>query len=214
MAAGLVFYIIVFIIMAYRTKTGSVLSVDITDAVIFGLLSLLSETVVYSAKIKGYVLEDKLHVMSETDQLTGLNNRNCYEWRLETYPSVYRKSICCLYIDVNGLHELNNTKGHKAGDEMLRYIADVVKMQFGGKDTYRIGGDEYVAFVLDDTEESIKEKILEMNTQINEKGYHVAVGYEYDDSKEVDISRLIVTAESKMYKDKSDYYKVHDRRIR
>ena len=50
MAVSLIFYIILFIIMAYRTKTGSVLSVDVTDAVIFGLLSLVSETVVYRAK--------------------------------------------------------------------------------------------------------------------------------------------------------------------
>lgn len=214
MAASLIFYIIIFIIMAYRTKTGSVLSVDVTDAVIFGLLSLVSETVVYRAKINGYVLENKLHIMSETDQLTGLNNRNCYEWRLGTYPTIYRRSICCIYIDVNGLHELNNTKGHKAGDEMLQYIADVVKKQFGVKDTYRIGGDEYVAFVLDDSEENITSKIDEMNAQVKEKGYHAAVGYEYFNSKDVDINKLIVKAESKMYKDKSEYYKEHDRRAR
>ena len=34
------------------------------------------------------------------------------------------------------------------------------------------------------------------------------------DKKDVDINNLIVSAESKMYKDKSDYYKAHDRRAR
>lgn len=214
MAGSLIFYIIAFIIMAYRTKTGSVLSVDITDAVIFGLLSLVSTTVVYRVKIRGYVLENKLHIMSETDQLTGLNNRNCYEWRLSTYSAMYRQSICCIYIDVNGLHELNNTKGHKAGDDMLQYIADVVKKQFGVRDTYRIGGDEYVAFVLDDTETAITGRIDEMKAQIKEQGYHAAIGCEHYAARDVDINKLIVQAESKMYKDKSDYYKEHDRRSR
>lgn len=214
MVGSLIFYIIIFIIMAYRTKTGSVLSVDVTDAIIFGLLSLVSTTVVYRVKIRGYVLENKLHIMSETDQLTGLNNRNCYEWRLGTYPSLYRQSICCIYIDVNGLHELNNTKGHKAGDDMLQYIAGIVQKQFGVRDTYRIGGDEYVAFVLDDTEQDIGNRIEEMKAQIKEQGYHAAIGCEYYASKDVDINKLIVKAESKMYKDKSDYYKEHDRRSR
>lgn len=214
MAGSLILYIIVFIVMAYRTKTGSVLSVDVTDAIIFGLLSIVSETVVYRAKIKGYVLENRLHIMSETDQLTGLNNRNCYEWRLGTYSDFYRRSICCIYIDVNGLHELNNTKGHKAGDEMLQYIADVVKKQFGKKDTFRIGGDEYVAFVLDGTIEDIEARISEMNAQIKEQGYHAAVGYEFVESRDADINKVIVMAESKMYKDKADYYKDHDRRAR
>ena len=152
--------------------------------------------------------------MSETDQLTGLNNRNCYEWRLDTYAAVYKHSICCIYIDINGLHELNNTKGHKAGDEMLQYIADVVKKQFGKKDTFRIGGDEYVAFALELSEEDVKSRIAEMNAQITEKGYHAAVGYAYHSGKTADINSMIVNAESKMYQDKAEYYKHHDRRVR
>lgn len=214
MAVALIFYIVAFIVMANKTKTGSILSVDVTDAIIFGLLSIVSESVVYRAKIKGYVLENQLHIMSETDQLTGLNNRNCYEWRLNTYPELYSRSICCIYIDVNGLHELNNTKGHKAGDEMLQYIADIVKKIFGKRDTYRIGGDEYVAFVIDGRLSDIQEKIKEMNEQVTEKGYHAAVGYEYEDHKGVSMNKLIVEAESMMYKDKSEYYKKHDRRAR
>ena len=214
MAASLVGYIIAFIIAARLTKTDPVMTIDIIDAVIFGLLAIVSETVVYRAKIKGYVLENKLHVMSETDQLTGLNNRNCYEWRLGTYPDLYKHSICCIYIDVNGLHELNNTKGHKAGDDMLCYIADTVRKQFGTKDTYRVGGDEYVAFCLDTPLDIIEKRMAEMTSQISEQGYHAAVGYEFSSEKNVDINNLIVLAESKMYKDKSDYYKKHDRRAR
>ena len=214
MAFGLIFYIIAFIVIAYRTKNDPVLSVDVTDAVIFGLLSIVSETVVYRAKIRGYVLEKKLHKMSETDQLTGLNNRNCYEWRLGRYPLMYKNSISCIYIDVNGLHELNNTKGHKAGDEMLRYVANAVKKQFGNNDSYRIGGDEYVAFALDISQEDARGKIKKMCEEISVKGYHAAVGFDVFEGKNVDMTSLIVTAESKMYKNKYEYYKTHDRRAR
>lgn len=214
MAISLIFYIIAFIIIALYTKTDPVLSVDITDAVIFGLLSIVSETVVYCAKIRGYVLERKLHIMSETDQLTGLNNRNCYEFRLETYPSQCKQSICCIYIDVNGLHELNNTQGHKAGDEMLRSIAEIVKRQFGSRDTYRIGGDEYVAFAVDRPLQETESLIGEMREQIAGQGYHAAIGYEFADARNMNIGNIIVMAESRMYRDKSDYYKQHDRRER
>ena len=156
-AGNLILFIIVFIVMALQTKKGAVLSADIMDAVIYGILALVSETVINRSKIRGYDLENKLHIMSETDQLTGLNNRNCYEMKIPLYHTQYNNSITCVYIDVNGLHELNNTKGHKAGDEMLCYIADAVRKQFGGKN--------------------------------------------------VDIDKLIVSAESKMYKDKADFYK-------
>ena len=214
MGLSIIVFIIVFIIMACRTKTGSTLSVDITDAIIFGILAIVAETVVNRANIRGYVLENRLHIMSETDQLTGLNNRNCYELRIPLYPSLYHTSICCVYVDVNGLHELNNTHGHKAGDEMLCFIADAVRKQFGQKDVYRVGGDEYVAFALDTSEEEIQKKIEAMRESITEHGYHAAIGYDYSEKKDIDISKLIVSAESKMYKDKAEYYKVRDRRQR
>jgi diguanylate cyclase (GGDEF)-like protein len=214
MALCLIFYIIVFIVAAFNTKTGATLSVDVSDAIIFGLLAIASGSIVIRAKIKGYVLENRLHIMSETDQLTGLNNRNCYEWKLKTYHEVSKKSLGCIYVDVNGLHDLNNTKGHKAGDEMLKFIANEVRKQFGVKDTYRIGGDEFVAFAIDGDEEAVERKVRELVSQVEEKGYHTAVGYEVMNHSELDVNQLIVQAESKMYKDKSEYYKNHDRRAR
>ncbi len=213
-ACSLIFYIIMFIIMACKTKTGATLAVDLTDAVIFGILAIISETVSNSAKIKGYVLEHRLQIMSETDQLTGLKNRNCYEMRLPQYPTSYRASICCIYVDANGLHELNNTKGHKAGDDMLCYIGNTLLRQFGPYDVYRVGGDEFVVFIFDDSEESIHSAVDEIRATINERGYHAAIGYEHYDKKKVDINKLIVDAESKMYKDKAEFYKVRDRRSR
>ncbi len=213
-ALSLIFFIIVFIIMACRTKTGSILSVDITDAIIFGILAIVSESVVNRVKIKGYVLENRLHIMSETDQLTGMNNRNCYELRIPQYHSMYCNSICCIYIDINGLHELNNTRGHKRGDEMLCYIADALKTQFGQEHTYRVGGDEYVAFVPDTPREEIEKRIGTLCETIEEHGYHAAIGYEYSEKKDQDINELIMSAETGMYRDKAEFYKVRDRRER
>ena len=211
MGGCIIFYMIFFIVAASYTKSGGVLSVDITDAIIFGILAVASGSIVISVKIKGYVLENKLHIMSETDQLTGLNNRNSYEWRLETYPKLCKKSICCIYIDVNGLHQLNNTQGHKAGDEMLQYIAKETQKQFGVKDTYRIGGDEFVAFSLDEDEAYVKEKLEQLTATVTEAGYHVAIGYELQ-TEDIHMNLLISNAEAKMYADKSAYYKQHDRR--
>ena len=56
--------------------------------------------------------------------------------------------------------------------------------------------------------------VRELVSQVEEKGYHTAVGYEVMNHSELDVNQLIVQAESKMYKDKSEYYKNHDRRAR
>ena len=52
----------------------------------------------------------------------------------------------CVYIDANGLHELNNERGHEAGDLMLRFVADSLMEQFPRGSLYRVGGDEFVVF--------------------------------------------------------------------
>ena len=61
--------------------------------------------------------------MSEIDMLTGVRNRNSYEQNLSIYPSLCKKNLSCIFADLNGLHELNNTKGHEAGDKMLQFVA-------------------------------------------------------------------------------------------
>ena len=205
-AVSLIFYIILFIIMACKTKTGTILTVDIIDAIIFGILSIISETVANRAKIKGYVLERWLRIMSETDQMTGLRNRNSYEMRLPLYNTLYQQSICCIYMDVNGLHELNNSQGHKAGDDMLCFIANTALRQFGPHDLYRIGGDEYVAFVMDAPVDSIISDIKTIRDTITEKGYFTSIGYAFHEGKDVDINKLIIDAETRMYKDKAEFY--------
>ena len=214
MACVLLAYIILFVALCFRVKTGAVLPADVTDAFIFGFLSIVTETIVNRTKIQRFVLEMRLQIMSQKDQLTGLNNRNCYEYRLRDYSEHYKDSLGCIYVDINGLHELNNSKGHKAGDEMLCYIADCLKDFFGDEDTYRIGGDEYVAFAANMSPGVIEEKLSGLLQLIEKGGYHAAIGYEFTNASTVDINALITGAETRMYKSKAEFYRTHDRRER
>lgn len=93
-------------------------------------------------------LKNQLQIihMSIYDNLTGLLNRNSYEANLSAYIDSCNEMIACIYIDANGLHELNNFYGHAAGDKMLQSVADLLKEMFGPEDSFRIGGDEFVAF--------------------------------------------------------------------
>ena len=201
-------YIVLFIIAALNTKTGTVLFTDVIDAVIFGILSMAGGVVSISAKVKGFVLEDELKTLSETDTLTGLNNRNSYEWRLSGYPDKCVSSLACVYIDVNGLHNLNYKSGHKAGDVMLQCVAAELKSIFGSNDTYRTGGDEYVAFVADTDEKAVAEQINALRANVEKQGYHIATGCSFSTKRSLDMNVLIMDAEKKMYEDKEEYYKM------
>lgn len=199
-------WIIAFTIGVIFVKPKELISVDITDAWIFGLLASAAGTTVIRSKLREFLMEKKLHIMSTKDQLTSLNNRNCYEWMVKAYPNLCSKSLCCIYIDVNGLHELNNTVGHEAGDKMLQEIAEAVINEFGTQHTYRIGGDEYIAFVPDSTANEINAHVQELKYNVEKRRYHIAVGVEKQSIDVLDMDRLIKKAEMRMYKNKEEYY--------
>ena len=152
-------------------------------------------------------VSNQINVMklSETDQLTGALNRNCFESMLEIYPRLCKETLTCVYGDVNGLHEMNNTSGHAAGDAMLKYIVSVLQEIFGREDVYRIGGDEFVCLIKDMGQEELEARISKLEMLLTEKGYNMSVGisrHNFDDN----VESMIQTAEKEMYRKKREYY--------
>lgn len=156
------------------------------------------------------MLYNTLKEQSEKDSLTGLKNRNRYELDLKKLLRSGYHSLVCIYIDVNGLHELNNTRGHDAGDRMLQMVAAQLRTRFGERYVYRIGGDEFLVFLPDIREETVKELCSEMTAAMEEQGLHVSVGIHWGKG-DVSITDLIKEAEQKMYTDKRKFYEQEDR---
>lgn len=200
------FYDALFIFLCLLNKDGSVLSVDIIDAVFFGLLGITSGLVINHVKIRGYVSEQKLQEISRVDQLTQVNNRNAFEFDLFSIADKCRYSLACLYIDVNGLHVLNNTKGHEYGDEMLKFVAKQIKNAFSEEFVYRIGGDEFVVFVPDTQRADVGHKAEVLSNLLEKSGYHIATGYDFMHLRQLSVRELIKSAETEMYKNKLQFY--------
>lgn len=153
--------------------------------------------------------------LAEKDILTGTLNRNRFEIDLQKYPQQCAKNLFCVYVDANGLHDLNNHFGHAAGDEMLCKVAQSMVEQFGEKYVYRIGGDEFVSFSVDTSQKDIENKLAYVSKQVEAAGYSVSVGY-YSQEQPIDIDALVKSAEAVMLQNKKDYYEQqsHDRRAR
>ncbi|MEZ4742252.1 MAG: GGDEF domain-containing protein [Bdellovibrionota bacterium] len=93
---------------------------------------------------------------SITDPLTGLFNRgylNSYlPMHIETmmkYPSdAKQRNICLVMIDIDHFKKCNDTYGHLAGDEVIQYVASVLKNKLRKTDmVYRYGGEEFLAIL-------------------------------------------------------------------
>ena len=197
---------LVFILACFIVKTGTVLAADVTDALVFGILSIASNTFMMVTKINRFALERRLEALGSMDQLTGIHNRNGFETALSAYPSKVRESLTCIYIDVNGLHELNNREGHAAGDRMLQSVARELKAVFGQEHTYRIGGDEFVAFAVDQAGPAVSSGLYIFKERVSTGGYHVSIGSASQNVSALDMDELIRNAELDMYEAKKDYY--------
>ena len=194
------------VITALYDKLHYVLVADIIDVTVFGIISAIISTYMMRVKCQRFLYAQKVSILSETDLLTGLCNRNSYEQNLSAYSSMCDQILACIYVDVNGLHEMNNTKGHEAGDKMLQFVGKTLQKEFGKKNTFRIGGDEFVALVTDESEEVVQKKIARMRILVEEKSYHIAVGYSIGNCSETDVSLLISSAEKRMYEAKNLFY--------
>lgn len=149
--------------------------------------------------------------MATTDLLTNLKNRNAYEQTLAKYEANLPANLSCVYADANGLHELNNSLGHSAGDQMLQTVANAFVELFGGKNVYRIGGDEFLVFAEIDVSIA-SDKAVKAKEKVSQAGYHVSVGTASSEESS-DITTVIKAAEQRMYEDKKRYYMEHgDRR--
>ncbi|MEX2195563.1 MAG: PAS domain S-box protein [Thermoleophilaceae bacterium] len=108
--------------------------------------------------------EGRLQYFADHDPLTGLLNRRRFESELDrqvTYTARYRASGAVLLMDLDNFKYVNDTLGHRIGDELIRGVADVVRSRLRGSDVLaRLGGDEF-AVVLPEAGRDDAERVAE-----------------------------------------------------
>lgn len=93
-------------------------------------------------------VEEKLKFLAATDDLTGLWNRRHFMDRAEYEISQalrHDRPLCIIQLDIDHFKKINDTHGHAAGDNVLKFLASSLKEQLRSTDTIgRIGGEEFV----------------------------------------------------------------------
>ena len=205
---NVVFFDGIFILTCFLFKSKETLPVDILDGVVFGAVSCIISTFIMLSMHENFSIRHKLLGIAETDLNVGLKNRNAYESQMHDYPMHCSSTLSCVYLDVNGLHELNNTRGRAAGDEMLKTVAAKVRDIFGEEYSYRVGGDEFVAFAMDKSAEEMRALIHKLVQEVDEAGYSVAVGTGNHSAGGIDMEVLVKSAETRMYLAKEEHYRL------
>ena len=157
----------------------------------------------------------KLNKLYTVDSLANINNRNGFRintQHLYQYCISAGKPVMLMFLDMDGLKFINDTYGHKAGDTAIASMADVLRRACNaGEVCCRFGGDEFIVFAADYTEERAKalsDRIYAYLDQLNAErndpftlatslGYHITVPQEG-----MNLFQLVTVADNIMYEQK------------
>jgi diguanylate cyclase (GGDEF)-like protein/PAS domain S-box-containing protein len=135
------------------TKAGACLDVSITlSPIVDGNGELLGVSAIARDISDRKRLEAKLRHDAEHDPLTGLVNRRVFETRLEALTTGDQQSAsgAVIFIDLDHFKLVNDSLGHRAGDELIRRVADTLRSSVRETDTVaRLGGDEFAVLLPD-----------------------------------------------------------------
>ena len=147
----------------------------------------------------------KLEDMSYKDALTGFGNR----FAMNRYISQidHKKSMGVVYCDITGLKHVNDTMGHKAGDQLILRACDCMSKAFGDYGVFRIGGDELLALCSQIEQDVLEERIRLLKKLMEENTVNMAVGMIWQDEATTELDILLQESEKRMYADKAEYYR-------
>lgn len=116
-------------------------------------------TIVFNSlrnKERGRALEDK----ADTDLLTELNNKAATERKIQEYMADNPNGRAMMFIlDIDNFKKINDTMGHAFGDTLLKTLGKEIKTEFRMTDIIgRTGGDEFMVFLKDVTDDLIVER--------------------------------------------------------
>lgn len=155
-------------------------------------------------------LYEKLAIV---DQLTGLYNRNAYEF--DVAKIIDLTGFMVVTFDLNDLKRCNDTKGHHQGDVYIMTAGKMIEQIFDAYGRcYRIGGDEFCCVIRNGENcpvaellERLTEEQKDYNENITDKEFpiYIASGYAlYDVENDADIEQTRNRADVYMYQNKRD----------
>ena len=153
--------------------------------------------------------------LARRDELTGVKNQTAYkEFETSVQGSIDNcmdyLSFALVLCDANNLKQINDTFGHKAGDEYIKESAKLLCEIFIHSPVFRVGGDEFVVFLQGSNYESRHALMDKLRTRVLENkntgtGVILASGMsEYMPESDNFVSDIFERADKEMYENKKN----------
>ena len=140
---------------------------------------------------------------TKRDSLTNLLNRQSYYSDAEKYNNEITGFVT---MDMDGLKEINDNKGHVAGDIAIKTLADCFWRARDKKQRiYRIGGDEFVILCMGASTDMVLQLVSRIKQEISETEYSCSIGYAMKKRSD-SLDDIYKIADQMMYEEKRKYY--------
>ncbi|WP_040212905.1 sensor domain-containing diguanylate cyclase [Clostridium polynesiense] len=132
-------------------------------------------------------LEELIEYKSNYDTMTGIYNRQYFEWVFERLDKHKNTRTAILICEIRGMKHRNERLGLNGGNDFIKSTAELLKKFMDESSMFfRISGDEF-AYILVDVEEkaviekvrSIEEEVKKINSAENQLPIEMTVGYGY-----------------------------------
>jgi diguanylate cyclase (GGDEF)-like protein len=214
---------IIAVPLVFKNKTYGVIEiVNNTNGIPYTEIDLLIlQTIADFAAISLYNAElfEKLRVQAHYDHLTGLLNRTGLNIELEKYGTHTKngrrendkKITTVILIDLDNFKIINDSKGHRAGDHVLKDFSSKLLGVARSHDLiFRIGGDEFLVIVycINEVDSMITSARLcaeldNIKTKTIESDIPYSFSYGLAEGPPFDLEDLINQADEKMYSKKN-----------
>lgn len=145
-----------------------------------------------------------LKVQANTDILTGSGNRRAFQEKFADLQHT-ASAFSVLLIDLDHFKELNDRDGHAAGDQVLQDFVRLVHQFAGEEGFFRIGGDEFVLFVLHDHRAEIASLAENIRKEAEQclRGCTTSIGIACFPADHIKAEDLIARADQALYMSKN-----------
>jgi diguanylate cyclase (GGDEF)-like protein len=137
------------------------------------------------------------------DPLTGLANRRAFDRRLAEEwkrSERYGRPLGLVMLDLDGFKQLNDTRGHKEGDRVLREAASLLEDRLRAIDlAARLGGDEFAALCPETPDEGLDALMHALKRCLEGLPVGASIGYAERQPTDDDPLDLLERADAAMY---------------
>lgn len=156
-------------------------------------------------------LERELYYQSTHDALTNIYNRGYFDKMLHYYNELENVSIGMILCDVDKLKFVNDTYGHKKGDQLIQAVAKLLTDFFSDTTIIcRVGGDEFVIILPKTSREQLDFLFDHFRKKINHSpvesdGIHLqmSIGKAFRDQSFNEMESIYIEADKNMYIEKN-----------